>query len=215
VPAAPTAVIVDEWPLVRLGIAQALRTTGVRVAGEADSGEEGLGKATAAEATFLVVGLVRDMSLAEVVRRTGGTRRVIVLLDRPTLEELSAVVSLGVDAVLVRSARPEEVADAIGRVEKGERMVAPMLLPLLVGALGPSDAAPGDDHDERSAGGLTRKEIEVLARLAEGRSNREIAEALYITPSTVKTHLEHIYAKLGVTGRQEAVARAVALGVLG
>jgi DNA-binding NarL/FixJ family response regulator len=135
---------------------------------------------------------------------------VIVLLDHPGRDELTAVVSIGVDAVLVRSARPEDVADAVSRVEKGERVVAPMLLPLLVGALGASDA-----DDEPVAGGLTRKEIEVLARLAEGLSNREIADALYITPATVKTHLAHIYTKLGAAGRQEALARAVALGVLG
>src|SRR5688500_5620957 len=151
VPAAHTAVIVDEWPLVRLGIAQALRTTGLRVAGEAGQGEEGLGKAAAADATFLVVGLVRDMPLVEVVRRAG--RRVVVLLDHPGREELAAVLSLGVDAVLVRSARPEDVADAVTRVEQGERVVAPMLLPLLVGALAASAA-----DDEPAAGGLTRKE---------------------------------------------------------
>lgn len=209
VPAAHTAVIVDEWPLVRLGIAQALRTTGLRVAGEAGQGEEGLGKAAAADATFLVIGLVRDLPLVEVVRRAAC--RVVVLLDHPGREELTAVLSLGVDAVLLRSARPEDVADAVTRVEKGERVVAPMLLPLLIGAL----AGSGTDDDEPVAGGLTRKELEVLARLAEGCSNREIADALYITPATVKTHLAHIYAKLGVAGRQEALARAVALGVLG
>jgi DNA-binding NarL/FixJ family response regulator len=210
VPAAATAVIVDEWPLVRLGIAQALRTTGLRVAAEAGHGEEGLGKAAALGATFVVVGLVRDMPTVEVVRRAAAERRVLVLLDRPGREELAAVLSAGADAVLVRSARPEEVADAASRVAAGERVVAPMLLPLLMGAVGRPE-----EEDDPVMGGLSRKEVEVLARLAEGRSNREIAEALYITPSTVKTHLEHIYAKLGVTGRQEAVARAVALGVLG
>lgn len=208
-PAAATAVIVDEWPLVRLGIAQALRTSGLRVAGEAGQGEEGLGKAAGADATFLVVGAVRDLSVVELVRRAGA-RHVVVLLDRAGREELTAVLSLGADAVLMRSARPEEVADAVARVAKGERVVAPMLLSLLVGAVGPSE-----DDDEPVAGGLTRKEVEVLTRLAEGLSNREIADALYVTPATVKTHLAHIYTKLGVTGRQEAVARAVALGVLG
>jgi DNA-binding NarL/FixJ family response regulator len=209
VPAAATAVIVDEWPLVRLGVAQALRTSGLRVAGEAGQGEEGLGKAAASEATFLVIGAVRDVPVVDLVRRAGA-RHVVVLLDRVTREELTALLSAGADAVLVRSARPEEVADAVARVSKGERVVAPMLLSLLVGAV-----APSEDDDEPVAGGLTRKEVEVLTRLAEGLSNREIADALYVTPATVKTHLAHIYAKLGVTGRQEAVARAFALGVLG
>ncbi|MDQ3758122.1 MAG: response regulator transcription factor [Actinomycetota bacterium] len=209
-PAATTAVIVDEWPLVRLGIAQALRTAGVRIAGEAALGEEGLGKATAEGVTFLVVGSVRDMPVGDVVRRAVAARRVIVLLDHAGHDEVTSVLSLGAEAVLMRSARPEDIADAVSRVQKGERVVAPMLLPLLVGALGPPE-----DDSEAVAGGLTRKEVEVLARLAGGLSNREIAEALYITPATVKTHLAHIYAKLGVAGRQEAVARAVALGVLG
>lgn len=208
-PAADTAVIVDEWPLVRLGIAQALRTAGVRVAGEASHGEEGLGKAASVDATFVVVGAVRDMAVVDVVRRASG-RRIVVLLDRASRDDLTAVLSLGVEAVLMRSARPEEVADAVFRVEKGERVVTPMLLPLLVGAV-----TPAEDDDEPVAGGLTRKEVEVLTRLAEGLSNKEIADALYITQATVKTHLAHIYAKLGATGRQDAVARAVALGVLG
>jgi DNA-binding NarL/FixJ family response regulator len=209
VPAASTAVIVDEWPLVRLGIAQAMRTAGVRVAGEAGQGEEGLGKAAASDVGFLVVGAVRDMPVVDVVRRSG-TRHTVVLLDRVGRDELTAVLSAGADAVLVRSARPEEIADAVARVEKGERVVAPMLLSLLAGFV-----RPVEDDDEPVAGGLTRKELEVLTRLAEGLSNRAIADALYVTPATVKTHLAHIYTKLGVTGRQEAVARAVEIGVLG
>jgi ATP/maltotriose-dependent transcriptional regulator MalT len=87
-------------------------------------------------------------------------------------------------------------------------VVGPSLLPLLVGVLGAPD--DGDEDD----GPLTPKELEVLSRLADGRSNKEIADALYVAPATIKTHLAHIYAKLGVTGRQEAVARAVELGLL-
>lgn len=211
-PAAPTAVIVDEWPLVRLGIAQALRTAGVRVAGEAANGEDGLRMVQAGEATFLLLGTARDASMADLVRRVRAgahVPKIVALFDHPGREELVAVVSLGVDAVLVRSARPEEVADAVTRLEKGERVVAPVLVPLLVGVLRPADEEAGEE------GVLTRKEIEVLLRLAEGRSNREIAEALYITPATVKTHLAHIYAKLGVADRHEALARAVELGLLG
>lgn len=211
-PAAPTAVIVDEWPLVRLGIAQALRTAGVRVAGEAASGEDGIRMAQAGEAVFLVLGAVRDASMADLVRRArAGTYapKILVLLDQAGRDELIALASLGVDALLVRSAKPDEVADAVSRLEKGERVVAPALLPLLVGVLGPPAEGQADD------GVLTRKELEVLFRLAEGRSNREIADALYVTPATVKTHLAHIYAKLDVTDRHGALARAVELGLLG
>ncbi len=95
-------------------------------------------------------------------------------------------------------------------------MVAPALLSLLMGVIAPADPAlAGAERSGSHREVLTRKELEVLARLAEGRSNREIADALFVTPATVKSHLAHIYVKLGVTGRQEAMARAVALGLLG
>ncbi|MCA1841953.1 MAG: response regulator transcription factor [Actinobacteria bacterium] len=212
--AARTAVVVDEWPLVRLGVAQALRSAGCRVVGESHQGEDGLRQAESSDADFLLLGAVRDAPVPELVRRavTAGLRaKVIVLLDHVSRDELAALVSVGVDALLVRSLRPEELLDAIDRVAAGERVVGGGLMPLLVGMLGPPEEAEGA---EEGAGALTRKELEVLARLAEGRSNREIADALFVTTATVKTHLGHIYAKLGVESRQAAVAEAVAQGLL-
>ena len=206
-----TAVVVDEWPLVRLGVTQTLRSRGVRVVAEASHGDEALHLAQGLGATYLFVGAVRDAPLADLVRRAVAGEppiRVVVLLEHVRREELAAVVSLGVDALLLRTARPEEITDALDRIDRGERVVASALLPLLVGVLGPA----GDE--EPVEGGLTRKEIEVLARVADGMSNKEIADALFVTPATVKTHLAHIYTKLGVAGRQEALARAVALGLL-
>ncbi|MDQ1438247.1 MAG: hypothetical protein QOK43_1876 [Acidimicrobiaceae bacterium] len=187
---------------------------------------------------WVLLGTFRDAAAPDVVRRLRGIDpppRVVVLLDHVTREVLSSLLSLGVDALLVRSVGPEELADAVSRVDKGERVVAPVLLPLLVGVLG---AAAGSGLAGAGAGGgsgagggtgagngwadggtdadgvLTRKELEVLARLADGRSNKQIADALFVTQATVKTHLAHIYTKLNVTGRQAAVARAVELGLL-
>lgn len=208
----PTAVIVDEWPLVRLGVAQTVRARGVRVVAETARGDEAVHAALAAGATYLFLGAARDTATAELARRaTGGEPpvRVVVLLDHVGTDELSAILSAGVDALLPRTVRPEELATALDRLERGERVIAPALLPLLVGVLGPAT-----DDEERGNGVLTRKEVEVLARVADGMSNRDIAAALYVTPATVKTHLTHIYTKLGAAGRQEALARAVALGLL-
>jgi DNA-binding CsgD family transcriptional regulator len=61
---------------------------------------------------------------------------------------------------------------------------------------------------------LTLKEREIVAQLARGASNKEIADALFVTPATVKTHLAHIYAKLGARSRHEALTQAFALGIL-
>lgn len=215
----PTAVAVDEWPLVRLGITQALRALDIEVVAEVALGEEAVRAVEVSRARYLLLGNCRDLSLAEVARRAKALSwppYVLVLVDHIGRDDLLALRTVGIDALLPRSVSPVELADAIRRVTKGERVVAPALLALLVGALGPAVAVEGGG---KVLGGdsdpLTRKELEVLARLAEGRSNREIAAALYVTQSTVKSHLAHIYVKLGVTGRQEAMARAVALGLLG
>ena len=213
-----SAVVVDEWPLVRLGIGQALRSLSIRVAGEVSQAADGVRIAADQGAEWLLLGTHRDIPTIEAVRRARNAPvvpRVVVLMDTVTREGLASLLSMGVDALLVRSVGPEELADAVSRVARGERVVAPSLLPLLVGVLGTTgEADEGDDGGTVGEGGLTRKELEVLTRLAEGRSNKEIADALYVAPATIKTHLAHIYTKLGVAGRQEAVARAVELGLL-
>lgn len=220
-PGPPTAVAVDEWPLVRMGITQALRAVEITVVAEVALGDEAIRAVETFRARYLLLGHFRDLSLAEVARRAKALRSpplVLVLVDhigRPDLLDLRAV---GIDALLPRSVSPVELSDALRRVGKGERVVAPALLSMLVGALSPAAARDGDGARKvvaGDAGPLTRKELEVLARLAEGRSNREIATTLFVTQATVKSHLAHIYVKLGVTGRQEAIARAVALGLLG
>ena len=220
--APPAAVAVDEWPLVRLGIAQALRAAGVAVVAEVASGHDAIRLVESTNARYLLLGNYRDLSLAEAAKRAKALPeppRVIVMVDSIGVEQMRALRAVGIDALLPRSVTPAELADALKRVAKGERVVAPALLSLLVSALGPSDEPPsgtsGGYGRRKDDEPLTRKELEVLARLAEGRSNREIADALFVTPATVKSHLAHIYVKLGVTGRQEAMARAVALGLLG
>lgn len=220
-----TAVVVDEWPLVRLGMVQALRTLNITVVAQAGQADEGVRRCLAEQVGLLVLGAVRDGTVTDAVRRARSgpaPPAVVVLLEHTNQDDLVALLGAGADAVLVRSASPEDVAEAVTRVGSGERVVAPALLALLMGVLGPPAGGAGGGGDGAGgplpgagAGPLTRKELEVLAHLGEGRSNRQIADALFVTPATVKTHLAHIYAKLGVTGRHQALARAVALGLLG
>jgi ATP/maltotriose-dependent transcriptional regulator MalT len=98
----------------------------------------------------------------------------------------------------------------VERVRKGERVVVPALLPALAGRLRlRSQPEIGNDGIT-----LTVREREVLSFLAEGRSNREIAGALSVSVATVKSHLVHIYDKLGAANRNEAVGRAFTVGIL-
>jgi DNA-binding NarL/FixJ family response regulator len=206
---AEAAVVVDQWALVRLGITAVLEAAGVDVVAEEASGRDGLLRARTLEPDLLVLGAMSDLTLPEALgqaRQLPVRPRVLVLVSALVPADVSELMALGPEGVLVRSAGADELRDAVVRLRAGERVVAPALLGAVMDGLQAGDA---------TAGPLTTKEQEVLARLAEGRSNSQIAEALFVTPATVKTHLSHIYAKLGVANRQEALARAVALGLLG
>ncbi|MEY2478146.1 MAG: hypothetical protein QOG87_3461 [Actinomycetota bacterium] len=201
--------VVDQWALVRLGITAVLQSEGIEVVAEEAAGRDGLLRARTLEPSLLVLGAMADLSMAEAVnqaRQLPVRPQVLVLVSAMVPADLRELMESAPDGVLVRSAGAEEVRDAIVRMRAGERVVAPALLGAVMDGLqgGAADAGP-----------LTTKEQEVLARLAEGRSNQQIAEAMFVTPATVKTHLSNIYAKLGVGSRQEALARAVALGLLG
>ena len=202
--------VVDDWELVRLGLRAALGQLGVWVIAEAGLARDGLRAVRSAVTGLLVLGETTDLPPRVAVTRAKalpGAPMVLALAAVPDPEELAGLLAAGVDGLLLRSAGVDELAGALERLRAGERSVAPALLPLLVGVINLAPAEPG-------APLLTDKEREVLARLAEGRSNRAIAEALSVSPATVKTHLAHIYEKLGASNRSDALVRAIARGIL-
>ena len=203
------AVIVDQWALVRLGIATVLTARDIEVVAEFEHGRDGIAWARAEGAELMVLGNHLDRPALDVLTEAATLTPkplVAMLVTSPGRDELAALLAAGADALLVRSVGADELADALDRIERGERVIAPSLLPTLVGALAPTETPPD--------GLLTGKEREVLAALAAGNSNQQIAEVLFVTRATVKTHLAHIYAKLDAKDRHEAIARAVALGLL-
>ena len=204
------AVIVDQWALVRLGIGAVLRSLEVRIVGDEASAREGLQVARVVQPDLMVFGSHLDVAVSEAVRKASALLpppKILVLLDATTRDELAAVFSSGADGALLRSASGEELSDALTRLLAGERVLAPAFVSVLAGVM----STPGDGGQDNS---LTPKEREVLALLAQGRSNREIAEALFISAATVKTHLSHLYEKLGVRDRQQAITQALAEGFL-
>lgn len=172
---------------------------------------DGLRAVADAEADLLIVGTVTDLTPSELIRRAKQRwlpLTVVALVGQVSQAEVGRLLGAGADAMLRRSVGAEELEDALRRLAAGERVLAPSLVPALVGAV------DGEGGAQVGGGLLTAKEREVLARLAEGRSNAAIAAALHVTPATVKTHLAHIYEKLGAGDRNEALVRAVALGLL-
>lgn len=205
-----TAVVVDELALVRVGISATLRGRGIEVAAETHAAREAQRVVTMEGCGLVVLGSPADLSIADAARRLAGLRpspRVVALVPPAPDHLVGYLVALGITAVVPRSARIEEHGAALDAAVKGVPYVAPGLLGALSGAVRP---ALGEIEEPM----LSPREREVLVLLAEGRSNREIATAMAVTVATVKTHLVHIYAKLGAGNRNEALGRALSSGLL-
>ena len=213
----PTVVVIDQWALVRLGIGTVARGVEFRIVGEAERASDGILTARNAGAEVVVLGLVSDMAQSDAVRESANldpAPAVVVLVERPTREELAELFTAGAQGVIPRSSEGSAVADAIVRAAAGERVIAPSLLPAFVGMVDADRRPSATPSPNADAPPLTSREREVLRALAGGRSNREIADHLYVTEATVKTHLANLYSKLDARDRHDALARAVALGLL-
>ena len=201
----PSVVVADVVPLVRVGLTAVLRADGHDVVGEVGSARD-LAKAVIEHTPeFVVVGVVNDLSLAEMarqVREADSGVRLVVMLQRAPRDTLADLLAVDVDGLLARSVTPEALGVAVARVLAGERYIDPALV---------SGEVPDEDLEPMS---LTAREREVLGLLASGSSNREIASALFVSLPTVKTHLAHIYDKLDARNRNEALGRAMTLGLL-
>jgi DNA-binding NarL/FixJ family response regulator len=212
-----SAIVVDELALVRLGLATLLAASAeppgrTAVVGDAAGGREGAELLQLHGADLIVLGSPADMPLAAAVRRARAAAPgvlIVALLGTAQVGRVAGVVDAGADGVGLRGAAADDLREAFATVLGGGRYVAPMLSPGLVGRLETAEPQTEAHHDL-----LTYREREVLALLAGGSSNREIAASLSVTVATVKSHLVHLYAKLEVRNRQEALSRAVGLGLL-
>jgi len=134
------------------------------------------------------------------IRRREFSARVIVLTTFDTDADLSKAIKAGAKGYLLKDAPREELLTCIRRVHSGETVITPMLVTKLTASL--------------TAEPVTDRELEVLAQLARGSSNKEISATLNISESTVKSHLRSIFTKLNVLSRTEAIATASRQGLV-
>ncbi len=201
----PSAVVADVVPLVRVGLTTVLRTAGHDVVADASSAREVAKAVIEHSPEIVIVGVLNDLSVAEIarqVREVGQGTRIVVMLQRAPRDTLADLLAVDVDGLLARSIGADDLCRAVDRVLAGERYIDPALI---------SGDAPDEELEPMT---LTAREREVLGLLAAGSSNREIASALFVSLPTVKTHLAHIYDKLGARNRNEALGRAMSLGLL-
>jgi DNA-binding NarL/FixJ family response regulator len=129
--------------------------------------------------------------------------KILVLTTYDTDSDILRAVEAGATGYLLKDAPREDLFRAIRAAAQGEAVLAPTVAARLMGRV----RAPAEEA-------LSAREIEVLSLVAEGASNREVARQLHISEATVKTHLIHIYGKLGVTDRTAAVTTALKRGIL-
>lgn len=203
--------LVDDHPVVRAGLrAMFEEFENITVVAEAADG----GAALAEVARFAEQGHPLDAVVMDLqMKPVGGiiaTRSiteqfrtpVLVLTTFDTQSDIVAAVEAGALGYLLKDAPPEQVQAAVVATAEGRRTLSPDIAATLM------------DRMHRPVITLSQRETEILTLLATGATNREMAQRLFISESTVKTHLVHIYSKLGVDNRTAAVATARAENLL-
>ncbi|TYL53089.1 response regulator [Agromyces mariniharenae] len=205
-------VVADDHPIVRAGIVGLLETApGIEVVGEAADGAEAVALAASEHPDLVLMDLrmpgVDGASATASIVAAGGGTRVLVLTTYETDDHILAAIEAGASGYLLKAAPQAEILAGIRAVAAGETVLAPSIAAKLVSRVR-ADAA------SVAPPALSPREREVLVLVADGRSNPEIAKALYIGEATVKTHLLHVFEKLDVNDRTRAVTRAMELGLI-
>jgi DNA-binding NarL/FixJ family response regulator len=195
--------LVDDHLVVRAGLTALLNTQpDVEVVGEASSGEEAATAIPSASPDLVMMDLDMGTGMhgAEAIKRLrsdGVDVPVLVFTTYDTDADVVRAVDAGAIGYLLKDSTPDEIFGAVRGAVAGRSVLSPTVASRLVQQM------------QRPQEALTARESELLSLLAEGMTNRELGKALFISEATVKTHLGHIYAKLGVETRSAAVSVAL------
>ncbi|GAA0370103.1 response regulator transcription factor [Streptomyces olivoreticuli] len=201
--------LVDDHPVVRRGLrAMVDELPEVSAVGEAADGAEALRLLDGGARPDVVL---MDLQMGAGMHGVEATRRITALPDPPAVlilttystdADILAAVEAGATGYLLKDAPPEDVAAAVHAAARGETVLAPPVAARLLGRVRAGRPA------------LSPREAEILGLLAEGLANKQISRRLFISEATVKTHLVHIYGKLGVDSRTAAIAAGLAQGLI-
>jgi len=201
-------VLVDDHAVLRQAVSVMLGAErDMTVVGQAGNGREALAAVKSARPDVVMLDLkmpeAGGLEVLQDIQRTCPKARVIVFTMYENPAYVNAAIRTGASGYVLKSVGREDLLEAIRAVHSGRRFLhAEVTRPLLRQAALEAKLRPG-------GGGLTVRDIQVLELLADGKSNKEVAQALGISDETVKSHLKRLFEKLGVTDRTEAVALAL------
>jgi DNA-binding NarL/FixJ family response regulator len=205
--------IADDHPVVREGIiAMISREPDFKVVAEANNGLEALEKAKQFKPDVILMDLrMPEMDGVEAIRQIAEVEpetKFIILTTYSDDEYIFKGIEVGARAYLLKDAPREELFKAIRAVYRGESLIQPVVASKVLSRFAELSRQT-QTHEV-----LTDREVEVLILIAKGSANKEIAEELHISNSTVKTHIASIFQKLGTNDRTEAVTMALRKGII-
>ncbi|MBC7253583.1 MAG: response regulator transcription factor [Actinobacteria bacterium] len=221
-------VVVDDHLIVRMGISNLLKgTEGICLVGEADCGKAAIQAARALRPDVMLLDIkLPDMSGIEVIRNLKSDPetshvQVVILTVYDDIEIASEAIRAGAMGYILKDLSRKELLDAIRAAHMGTPLVSDSVARKLVSTLFRTERLPGaplgpekGERAEEEQPGLTEREYEVLRLVAKGYSNKTVARELSISLSTVKTHLRHIFQKLGVEDRAQLIIKAIKEGII-
>lgn len=192
--------IVDDHPIVRGGLRDTFANVAdIVVVGEAGNGVEGVERANELAADVVLMDLrmpgMDGVTATAALRDQLASAHVLILTTFDSESDVLPAIEAGAIGYLLKDAAPDELMRAVRAAARGESVLAPSVTQHLMGQV----RRPG-------ASALTEREKQVLQLVANGSSNRDAARELFIGEASIKTHLQHIYDKLGVRDRASAVA---------
>ena len=209
--------VADDHAIVRKGIRALLATEpDIEVAGEAENGQEAVAQAETLQPDVILMDLVMpEMDGIEAIRRITARQpsaSILVLTSFAADDKVFPAIKAGALGYLLKDSGPEELVQAIRQVYQGESSLHPTIARKLLQELSrPPEPSTAPDSDLVDP--LTEREVEVLRLVAQGQSNREIADQLIISEATVRTHVSNILSKLHLASRTQAALYALREGL--
>jgi two-component system, NarL family, nitrate/nitrite response regulator NarL len=206
-----TVVVADDHPLYREGVVRALSASGqIDIVGEAADGRDALAQIQEHQPDVALLDYklpeLDGVAIANAVVRDELPTRVLLVSAFTDSGVVYQALETGAAGFVSKEARREQIVDAVLAIARGENVVPPDIAAGLVSEIRLRK------QDDRPA--LTQREQEILKLIATGKSLPEIAKELYLGVTTVKTHVQHLYEKLGVSDRAAAVASAMRRGLI-
>ncbi len=203
--------LVDDHEMVRLGVSSYLSIQDdIEVIGEAENGRVGYEKALELRPDVILMDLVMDemdgIESTKLILNDWPEAKIIIVTSFIDDEKVYPAIEAGAAGYLLKTSTAHEIAEAIRATQRGERVLEPEVTTKMMDRL--TNRTPILHED------LTNREQEVLLLIAEGKSNQEIADSLFITLKTVKTHVSNILSKLEVEDRTQATIYAFKHGLI-